>query len=146
MLIGAFLGLVGCHGADGPFADPLADLESVSTASVDAAHALARQQEIRRREFETDVAVIVEPAVSHGPLYWEDPFEDPTAECQKCSLAFAWGLEDYASVFYSPGRFLANSVLLPVSVLIYPPWVEMESDGAAAAGFLGERHDARRVQ
>lgn len=143
--LSAALGLPGCHHADSPFFDPLADDPPVATASSDAAAAIEPKGEIRQRDFAEDVRVLTESDVTHLPLYWEDPFEDLTSECPDCAGRFAWGLEDFAAWFYSPTRFLVNGLLAPVSMVVNPPWETMESDGVPGLRFLGEQHDARRV-
>ena len=64
-------------------------------------------------------------AVTHGPLYFEDPYEEKGSEDGK----FAWTSEDYLHVFYWRGRFLLNAVFFPVSAVVQPPWRDVESDG-----------------
>jgi hypothetical protein len=144
--LGAILCAIGCHSAESPFNDPLADESPATTASVDAARSLEREQEIRRRGFADDIALTSGTAVAHTQLYWECPFEEPTSECSKCANRFAWSAEDYISFVYSPGRFLANTVLYPLSIVIDPPWITMESDGVPGRRRLREMHDAHRVQ
>jgi hypothetical protein len=68
--------------------------------------------------------------VPHYPLYWEDPFEDVGDQNEH----FAWTWQDYVVMPYSMGRVLLNTVAVPVSMVVTPPWQTMVSDGYVGQG------------
>jgi hypothetical protein len=78
--------------------------------------------------------------VTHGPLFFEDGFEDQGSEDGQ----FAWTGEDYLQMFYWRGRFLVNALCFPVSAVVTPPWVVMASDGEPSRRIAGLNHDAAR--
>ena len=80
-------------------------------------------------------------AVTHWPLYFEDPFEDKGAGRAEYRL----GWEDYIAMPYSYARFTLNWLMLPVSAIVTPPWTLMESDGNLSRQMLGYDHDATPV-
>ena len=80
-------------------------------------------------------------AVTHWPLYFEDPFEDKGAGRAEYRL----GWEDYLAMPYGYARFTLNWLLLPVSAVVTPPWTLMESDGVLSRQRLGYDHDATPV-
>lgn len=80
-------------------------------------------------------------AVTHWPLYFEDPFEDKGAGRAEYRL----GWEDYIAMPYSYARFTLNWLMLPVSAIVTPPWKWMESDGILSRQRLGYDHDATSV-
>ena len=77
-------------------------------------------------------------AVKHGPVYFEDPFEETGGD----DRSFAWTGEDYWHSLYGPSRFLVSAVLFPVSAALTPPWQVMESDGQPGRRVFGMEHDA----
>jgi hypothetical protein len=105
-----------------------------------AAHVYASQEPvaIREREWSTAHLAPASGAVSHGPLYFEDPFEDKGAGRSD----YRWGWEDYVAMPYGFFRYLLNGAALPVSLIVTPPWSEMESDGRVSRQLLGYDHDA----
>lgn len=117
-----------------------AALSVMTTPSVDAARAAAATPSNLQRSFAPDTLPPVAPAVTHGPLYFEDRHESTSYDDGE----FAWTGMDYWYLFYGPGRWMANGLLFPVSVAATPPWVLMESDGAPGRRAFGERHDAAR--
>jgi hypothetical protein len=138
--IAAALLLTGCQLMVNPFTDELASQRAVSTASSEGARAAQVNPTVLRRPYESTVIRPQDGTVTHGPLYFEDPFEDEGSEDGR----FAWTGEDYLQVFYWRGRFLLNGVLLPLSAVVAPPWCIMASDGELNRRAFGEKHDARR--
>ena len=78
--------------------------------------------------------------VTHSPLYFEDSAEVAYREDD----SFAWSSDDYIQLFVGGGRFIANGVFFPISVLDTPPWLLMSSDGRPSRTVLGVKHDAMR--
>jgi hypothetical protein len=113
-----------------------------TTASVEGARAVDRAAVIRQRDFGPMEHDADSGTVTHGPLYFEDPFEDNGSEDGQ----FAWTGEDYLWIFYWRARFLLNGIALPVSALVTPPWTVMASDGVLSRQALGYDHDAERWQ
>ncbi|MCH8966799.1 MAG: hypothetical protein IID43_03905 [Planctomycetes bacterium] len=135
----------GCQHHVNPFVDVPGDREAITTASVDIARAFGGQRTVLRRDTAVTQLTAVDGTVTHGPLYFEDPFEDQGSEDGR----FAWTAEDVVQPIAWWGRFLLNAVSFPVSVVVTPPWVVMASDGYAASEgrgrrILGFRHDAER--
>ncbi|MFH1745775.1 MAG: hypothetical protein ABIG44_01895 [Planctomycetota bacterium] len=87
-------------------------------------------------------------AVTHWPLYFEDPFADKghgrTDETHPFDV-HRLGWEDYVAFPYCLARHTANWLFLPVSAVVTPPWTLMESDGQLSKQLLGYDHDATRA-
>lgn len=129
-----------------------ADLDSPAAADVKARVEPAEQ---RNRDWELVTVAAESGAVVHGPLYLEDPFEDqgsgraplpgpdpqPAPESQSRNI-YRWGWEDYVAMPYGLARFTMNWLLLPASLVVTPPWTEMESDGRLSRQLLNYDHDA----
>jgi hypothetical protein len=130
----------GCSLFVNPFTDELAVRPAVTSPSVEVAWEVRAEQPVLRRPYERFEIATVDGTVTHGPLYFEDPFEDKGSEDGK----FAWTGEDYLQMFYWRGRFLVNTVFFPVSAVVTPPWVLMASDGNLSRQALGMDHDAER--
>jgi len=124
-----------------PFHDELAGQQAVTTASVEGARAAKTTPTVRQRDYPTVELRPEAEGVTHGPLYFEDPFEDKGSEDGR----FAWTGEDYLQMFYWRGRFLLNTFFFPVSAVVTPPWTIMESDGRLSRQALGYDHDAERA-
>lgn len=138
LLIAALTG--GCQLMVDPFKDELAGRQVMSTASVEGAREAKTTPTVRQRDY-TPFELHAEAGdVTHGPLYFEDPFEDKGSEDDR----FAWTGEDYLQMFYWRGRFLLNTAFFPVSAVVTPPWTVMESDGRLSRQALGYDHDAER--
>ena len=132
--------MTGCQLMVDPFKDELAGQQAITTASVEGAQAAKTTPTVRQRDY-TPVELRAEAdGVTHGPLYFEDPFENKGSEDGR----FAWTGEDYLQMFYWRGRFLLNTVLFPISAVVTPPWTMMESDGHLTRQALGHDHDAER--
>ena len=132
----------GCHMWENPFHDPLAGSEPIMTASSQRAIELPRQQRDARRDFST-VEVHPDPgSVIHGPLYFEDGFEDVPMDDED----FAWTGEDFLHIFSWRARFLLNLALFPISAVDTPPGSARESDGRPSRTVLWKEHDARKIK
>ena len=140
-IMGAFvLFATGCQLMVNPFRDELAGQQGTTTASVEGARAAMTTPTVRQRGYEPFELHAEDEGVTHGPLYFEDPFEDKGSVDGR----FAWTGEDYLQMFYWRGRFLLNTVFFPVSAVVTPPWTVMESDGHLSRQALGYDHDAER--
>lgn len=135
------VGAGGCHSAANPFHDELVSAGEITTASAEGARAAHAERRIQRRSLGPVEVRPADGAVIHGPLFFEDPFEDKGSEDGQ----FAWTGEDYWDLAYGPARFLLNAVLAPVSALVTSPRVAMTSDGRLSRQLLGMDHDAARA-
>ncbi len=101
--------------------------------------------EPHQRQWEPMVVHAADGAVTHWPLYFEDPFVDKgdgrTDETDPGNV-HRLGWEDYVALPYSFGRYTINWIFLPVSAIVTPPWTLMESDGRLSKQLLGYDHDA----
>ena len=148
-LLPAALFLVGCAQVpnqwqeDGPAT--AAEWDSPSAKDVRASHAPATQ---RHRDGEATPTAAQSGAVTHWPLYFEDPFVDKghgrTDETHPFDV-HRLGWEDYVALPYCLARHTANWLLLPASAVVTPPWTLMESDGRLSRQLLGYDHDATRA-
>lgn len=145
-LLPAALFFVGCAQVpnqwqeDGPAT--AAEWDSPSAKDVRASHAPATQ---RHRDGEATPTAAQSGAVTHWPLYFEDPFEDK-GHGREGLNKFYIGWEDYVALPYCYSRFTLNWLMFPVSAVVTPPWTLMESDGAISRQALGYDHDATRAQ
>ena len=130
----------GCQLMVNPFKDEFAGQQATTTASVEGARAAKTTPTVRQLDYAPVELRAEADGVTHGPLYFEDPFEDKDSEDGR----FAWTGEDYLQIFYWRGRFLLNTVFFPVSAVVTPPWTVMESDGRLSRQALGYDHDAER--
>ena len=131
----------GCTSVPNQYADdgPAAvhPLKSPTSADVKARFTAAPP---RQRDWDL-VTVGPEPqAVTHWPLYFEDPFED-----KGTTYANRLGWEDWVAMPYCYVRYTLNWLMLPVSAVVTPPWTLMESDGNLSQQALGPDHDAARA-
>lgn len=94
--------------------------------------------DMRQRDWQVASVAWESGAVEHGPLYFEDPFEDKGAG--RSDYRVGW--EDYVAFPYTFWRAILNGALLPVSMVVTPPWTTMESDGVLSKQLLGYDHDA----
>lgn len=132
------MAVAGCSHWVDPFQDESQQLMSVSTPSVRAVLATDRLSPPRSRPFAPREYAAVSGSVEHGPLYFEDGFEDGGSDDGK----LAWTEEDYLQWLYWDARFLVNLVGLPFSMIVHPPWTVMSSDGVPDREWLGWHHDA----
>jgi hypothetical protein len=127
VLMVATLSVLGCHQSANPWHDSLAGRQPVTTPSVDAERAAAREPSTKTR---SHAPIYIDPysgRVSHGPLYFADPFESDVNDDE----VFAWTGEDYGQFIFGPSRFLVNIALFPIHAVATPPWVFLHSDGAS---------------
>ena len=132
----------GCQLLINPYVDELAAQPAVTTLSADEARTAEVTPQVLQREYAQTPVCAQDGAVTHGPLYFEDPFEDQGSNDER----FAWTGEEYLYFLYGPGRFLLNGAFFPVSAVVTPPWVVMASDGHPGCRAWGEKHDAQRGQ
>ena len=138
---GVALLTIGCHLAVDPFTDDLEGEPAVTTPSVIAVRSVKGEPTRPQRSYARMSLTAKDGTVTHGPLYFEDAFEDASGEDD----SFAWTGEDYLAWFGGGGRFLINTALFPLSAAVTPPWVVMTSDGQPGRRVLGlEAHDAVR--
>ena len=131
----------GCSEVVNPFVDDVPATSEVTTASVYHVRHAGAAPVTRERGFDPAYASAQDGTVAHWPIWWEDPFVD------KGSLdgQFAWTWEDYFAIPYGNGRFLLNTMGMPVSAVVTPPWTVMGSDGVLSRQALGYDHDATRL-
>lgn len=131
----------GCSLMVNPFRDELTSQAAVSTPSADGVRdAKCGEPSELVRPFEEVQLAAADGTLTHGPLYFEDSFEDTGSDDGN----FAWTGEDYRHPFYWRGRFLLNAIFFPVSVVVTPPWTVMASDGHPSRECLGLSYDSRR--
>ena len=130
----------GCQLLINPYVDELAARPAVTTLSADGARTAEVTPRALQREYAQTPVCPQGGMVTHGPLYFEDPFEDQAAD----DGHFAWNGEEYLYFLYGPGRFLLNGAFFPVSTVVTPPWLVMASDGHPSCRAWGEKHDAQR--
>ncbi len=124
-----------------PFCDELVlHPVATTTASVDGVHAANLTPTMRVREHTAKEIRPFDGSVTHGPLYFEDPFEENGSNDGQ----FAWTGEDYLQWWYWRGRFIFNAVIFPLSAVETPPWTVMVSDGKPSRKLFGSMHDADR--
>lgn len=93
--------------------------------------------EPRSRQWQQRTVAAKRTDVLHGPLYFEDPFEDKgTGEPHQ----LGWG--DALAAPYGFSRFTLNWLLAPASMIVTPPWTPLVSDGRLSRQALGYDHDA----
>jgi hypothetical protein len=100
--------------------------------------------EPRRRDWHALTLNTPYGAVTHWPLWMEDPFVDK-GHGREGLNRFHLGWEDYVALAYVYPRYTLNWLGLPVSMVVTPPWTLMESDGALSRQGLGYDHDATPV-
>ncbi len=132
--------LPGCQLLVDPWRDETTLEPPVTTASAELARAAETRKSERPRDFAAATIGAADGAVTHGPLYFEDPIEDSGSD----NGAFAWTGEDYLQWVIGPSRFLVNTVLVPISMVDTPPWTVMSSDGEASRTVVWQAHDAGR--
>jgi hypothetical protein len=125
---------------DGPATT--AEWDSPTSKDLKAKHAPAPQ---RHRDWEQAALAADSGAVTHWPLYFEDPFEDKSHGREGLNK-YHIGWEDYLAMPYGYARFTLNWLLFPVSAIVTPPWTLMKSDGELSRQALGYDHDATRAR
>lgn len=140
----------GCAHLNNPYEDSSAVIDDdMKTTSSEAYRGKTEFGRPLRRTWEPSQVVFANGAVTHWPLYFEDPFEDkgqrvePVADRDAPDNAFARTWVDYLHIPYGPGRALLNVAGFPVSMVMTPPGKLMESDGRISKNILDYDHDAR---
>jgi hypothetical protein len=141
VIVGALFMTLGCSHIVDPFQDDLAGEPPVTTPSVEAALAAQTVITPSDRGFEEVVTSSHADGVEHGPLYFEDGFEDKGSDDGK----FAWTFEDYWQFLYWRARFGVNLIALPISFITTPPWQKMVSNGELEEGDGMRPYDAQRL-
>lgn len=116
--------------------------DSPTAKDLRAGHSPAQQ---RQRDCEASSLAAEPGAVTHWPLYFEDPFVDK-GHGREGLNTYHLGWEDYLAMPYCYARFTLNWLMLPASAAVTPPWVLMESDGRISRQVLGYDHDATRAR
>jgi len=132
--------LSGCQMFVNPWHDEMAHAPEVTTNSAEYAKSLDVQPAVRNRDYGESTVLMADGTVTHGALYFEDPWETAGSDDDH----FAWTIEDHAEFFFGPFRYLLNGALMPVSVVDTPPWRLMASDGVPSRHVLWMPHDAER--
>ncbi len=120
------VGLVtGCHQYPDVFFDDLPRSQLVTTNSAYRARLVESEPVLRDRGYELTRISEQDGTVVHGPLWFEDEMEDVSAGHPAFEVT---GSDLYATAF-SPVRFVANVILLPITMLVHPPGEVLCSDG-----------------
>lgn len=145
------VGLSGCGHFNNPFKDSGAVVNpEMTTASAEGFTSKAEFSSNYRRKWDLADVRYANGAVSHWPLWFEDPFEDKgnrylsVADRDAPDNVFAWNGVDYLHVLYGPARMFLNIMGMEFSAVVEPPLMLMESNGRIDRGFLGYDHDAKR--
>lgn len=93
---------------------------------------------IRHRDIPPSTAPLADGSVPHYPLWYEDPFEDQGDGNHE----FAWTWQDYFAMPYGEGRYIVNTLGMPVSAVLQPPGSSMVSDGVVEPRGISA-HDAK---
>jgi len=154
----AFVLLVvaGCAHVNNPWVDSGAAINSeMTTASTEGYRAgagAAGPLHQSQRQWSRSEVRQENGAVSHWPLWFEDPFEDKgnaykaPADRDAPDVEFAWNGLDYLHIPYGPGRMIfVNTAAWPISAAVTPPGTLMESDGHVDKGLVWYDHDAKRA-
>lgn len=136
------IGLItGCSQSYNPWRDDLPATETATTASVQVARAVSAEGTRPDRGFMHLTIAPASGAVTHGPSYWPDPFEDRGSDDGQ----FRWTGEDYWAAYYGIGCNMVNTVLMPLSAVLTHPGTVMVSDGVSERHWLGQYRDPQRL-
>jgi hypothetical protein len=144
--------VAGCAHINDPWRDSSAEIDDEmltpnSDAYVKGAPEFASTH---ARTWESSSVSYHNGAVTHWPLWFEDPFEDKgnalpaPADRDAADNRFAWNGADYLHMGCGPAREFLNLVAWPASAVVTPPGTVLESDGRIDKNILGYDHDARR--
>lgn len=144
--------LAGCAHVNNPYRDSSAAIEDeMTTPSTEGHRGHAEFGRQARRDYPVSEVRYENCAVSHWPLWWEDPFEDQgnrtkdPADRDAPDNEFAWNWVDYLHIAYGPARMVfVNTAGWPISAIITPPGTLMESNGRIDQGLVWYDHDAKR--
>jgi len=144
---------LGCTHVNNPFVDSSAVvLPELTTASAEGYRGEADGQYIRLQRTRWDGTIVSQEngAVSHWPLWFEDPYEmRGNRSCDGVDYDapdndFRWNKRDFIHMAYGPARMLINGVAWPVSAVMMPPGTLMESDGNVSRRIVDGPADATR--
>jgi len=121
---------------DGPAA-----VEDWHTPTESAILAARQPAPPRHRDWGSMQVAAENGAVLHWPTYFEDPFVDRGHGRQGLNR-YHVGWEDYVAMPYGYARHTVNWLFFPVSAVVTPFWITMESDGVVSRQALGYDHDA----
>lgn len=138
--IGALLAGAGCAHNYWVEDSPSARVDWNSPTAADV-YARMTAGDVRVRNWPVTTPLMESGAVTHSPLYFEDPFEDKGSG-HDGENRYRIGWEDYVAMPYGLARHMLNWFGLPVSLVVTPPWMKMESDGRLSRQILGYDHDA----
>jgi len=151
-LLGAGLG---CAHINNPFKDASAGIDEEMTTPSATAYSTGQAEfaAAPRRTWERSTVYAENGAVTHWPLWFEDPFEDkgnryePVDDIDDPDNVFAWNWVDYLHIPYGSGRFIfVNLPAWPISAVVTPPGMLMASDGRISPSIAGLMdHDAARA-
>lgn len=99
---------------------------------------------VRHRDWQPTATTAASGVVIHGPLYFEDPFEDKGTGHHGVNK-YHIGWEDFIAPPYGLARFTLNTMFAWASAIVTPPWTKMESDGVISRQYLGYDHDATPI-
>lgn len=135
--------LCGCHKIENQFAEdgPSSHVELDSATVRDLRAQGDADHPQRERHWEKSRFALRDGVVWHGPLYFQDPFEDKGAGHEERRM----GWEDFVAAPYGFSRFTLNWLGSPVSMIVNPPWQTTESDGELSCQLLGYDHDPAPV-
>ncbi len=152
VIVSSWLAL-GCTHVNNPFVDSSAViLPELTTASAEGYRGEADGQYIRLQRTRWDGTIVSQEngAVSHWPLWFEDPYEmRGNRSCDGVDYDapdndFRLNKRDLLHIAYGPPRLLINAVAWPVSAVMMPPGTLMESDGKVSRDLLDGPADAKR--
>lgn len=150
--LGTALAVLGCAHINNPCKDSGAAIDAdMTTPSAAGYQGRAEFGRAARRDWAPAEVRYENGAVSHWPLWFEDPFEDkgnrfrPVEDRDAPDVEFALNWVDYLHMGYGPARmFFVNTVGWPISAMVTPPGTLLESDGRIDKGLLCYDHDAKR--
>jgi hypothetical protein len=116
-----------------PWVDDSIGPQTWATPSEQGVLAAGHEPVITHRESPQQDLRYARSTVPHYPLYWQDPFTYKGNSDKQ----FAWTWEDYVAMPYGLGRFILNTVAVPVSVVVYPPGTSWVSDGTIQGDYDG---------
>lgn len=134
--------ITGCQTCGRPCEHRQALSMDVTTPSADAARAAdVTPRELVIRSFATMDVKAKGGAVAHGPLFYEDPFESDCCDDDRFAVT---GL-DHLSWMLGTARFVVNTAMYPVTMVVTPHCLAMTSDGVPSRCVIGlEPQDASR--
>lgn len=152
-MVSVFLFATGCAHLNNPYEDSSAMIDEEMTTPSTQTYLAGGAPTGRPfgRTWSSSQVLYTNGAVTHWPLWFEDPFEDkgngyqPVADRDAPDNVFCWNWVDYLHIGYGPGRELVNIAGYPASAAVTPPGTLMESDGRLSKGLLGYDHDAQRA-